>query len=41
MNVWVALLAGWMGLNGLILAWAGVVAWLKRHEPDRFDIHDR
>lgn len=40
MNVVVAVVAGWLGLNGLILAWAGVVVWLRRHEPDRIDVHD-
>lgn len=40
MNVVVAVVAGWLGLNGLILVGAGIVAWLRRHEPDRMDVHD-
>lgn len=33
MNVVGVLLAGWLGLNGLILVGAAILAWLRRGQP--------
>lgn len=40
MNVLIAIVAGWLGLNAFLLVIAGIVAWVRRHEPIRLDIHD-